>query len=394
MATRPRNRRALIIAAAADQFHRGGYHRVGTGDIAAAVGITPGALYYYFRSKQDLLGEAILDRLQRFELTLTETEHEPIEDMARALVTQALDHRDFGVLWQRESRQLPGPERDKLRHGMRNVGLRLAVRIGADRPELTDFQRELLAWSFLGIAASPSHSRIEIPRPRFDDVLTGVACSAVAAPLPLPTTRAEDPEATDPTLLAGRASRRQALLDAAVDLFARDGFQRVTMEEIGAVVGIAGPSIYNHFTGKPEILDEAVTRGVQWVHFLVTQILRSAASPTQALDALLRGYITFAIAHSALIDVLTGEAHHLPDERRRAARRTQHEFIADWIRLLSHDRPDSDPTELRAVVQAELNLINSIARTQHLAGHPQIVEHLVSICSAMQRSHPAFEEDQ
>lgn len=384
MTTRPRNRRALIIAAAADQFHRLGYHRVATGDIAAAVGITAGALYRHFPSKQDLLGEIILDRLQRFEAVFSAAENGPVEDLVRALSTHGLDVRDLGVLWQRESRQLPGPERDKLRHRLRGLALRLADRISRHRPELTEFQAELLAWSVFAVIASPSHSKREFPRPRFDEILAAAAYSALAAPLPDTTSRSTDRPAIDRQLLAGRVSRREALLDAAVELFARDGFQGVTMEDIGAAVGIAGPSVYNHFSGKPEILDSAITRATQWLQFLVTQVLGSASAAEDAADALLRGSIAFAVAHSALLDVLIGETQHLPDDRRQAARQAQHEFVSDWIRLLTHDRPEIDRAELRILVQAELTVMSDIARTQHLADHPYLVDHLVSICSTIQ----------
>jgi AcrR family transcriptional regulator len=356
---------------------------VSTADIAAAVGITAGGLYRHFPSKQDLLSEIILDRLQRFEAAFNAAQNEPLEDAVRALATHALDYRDLGVLWQRESRQLPGPERDKLRHRLRELALRLAERIKERRPELTDVQREMLAWSVFAVVASPSHSAVEIPRPGFDELLTGAVCSAMAAPLPRLT--APDVNRAPPgrTLLADRVSRRESLLDAAVDLFARDGFQSVTMEDIGAAVGIAGPSVYNHFTGKPEILDAAITRGTQLLQLIVTEAL-STPTVDEALDALLRGYATSAIRHSALIDVLISETQHLPDDRRHAARRSQHEFVSDWIRLLSHDRPDRDPTELRAVVLAELTIINNIARTQHLTRHPTLLDDVVSICSTVQ----------
>jgi hypothetical protein len=74
----------------------------------------------------------------------------------------------------------------------------------------------------------------------------------------------------------------------------------------------------------------------------------------------------------------------LPDDRRHAARRAQHEFVSDWIRLLSHDLPGRNPAELRAVVLAELAIINNLARTQHLTSHPTLPDDLVSICSTIQ----------
>ncbi len=97
------------------------------------------------------------------------------------------------------------------------------------------------------------------------------------------------------------------------------------MEDIGAAVGIAGPSIYNHSTGELEILDSAITRGTQWLRFFVTQVLSSARTPREALEALIRGYVSVAAPNSALVEVLIAETHPLPDAGRHAGRRAQHD---------------------------------------------------------------------
>ena len=59
--TRPRAhgrreaKRAEILRRAADAFREKGFHAAAMRDIAATLGMTPGNLYYYFKSKDDLL---------------------------------------------------------------------------------------------------------------------------------------------------------------------------------------------------------------------------------------------------------------------------------------------------------------------------------------------------
>lgn len=383
MTTRPRNRRALIMAAAADRFHQVGYHRVGTGDIAAAVGITAGALYRHFGSKQELLGEIILDRLQRYEQAFAETADQPLGEAVRLMAGHGLEHRELGILWQREARELEQPERDDLRHRLRALALELAGRVHAQRPDLTKARAELVAWSMFAVISSPTHSTITIPRPRHDEILAALVMSAIS--VPLPERAAPDPgPIPDPELLRGRVSRREALLDAAVDLFARDGFHRTKMEDIGAAVGIAGPSIYNHFGGKTEILDAAITRGTQWLQMVVSQVLGTAPTAAEALEALLRSYAVFALRFTALIDVLINETPRLPEDRRSAARQAQRDFVSEWVRLLGSGRPDAPEVELRITVQAVLSIVNDIARIQHLRVDPGLLDDLVAVCLAVQ----------
>ena len=49
---------------------------------------------------------------------------------------------------------------------------------------------------------------------------------------------------------------REKILDAAIDLFARKGFDTVTMQEIADAVSIKKASLYYHYTSKEEILEK------------------------------------------------------------------------------------------------------------------------------------------
>ncbi len=53
------NRKDQILEAALEVFAAKGFDRATNRDIALAAGITPGLIYHYFKSKQDLLWEAI-----------------------------------------------------------------------------------------------------------------------------------------------------------------------------------------------------------------------------------------------------------------------------------------------------------------------------------------------
>jgi AcrR family transcriptional regulator len=55
----PRRRHVEVLEAAARVFHEKGYESTSIQDIAEAVGILKGSLYYYIRSKEDLLYEII-----------------------------------------------------------------------------------------------------------------------------------------------------------------------------------------------------------------------------------------------------------------------------------------------------------------------------------------------
>lgn len=55
-----------------------------------------------------------------------------------------------------------------------------------------------------------------------------------------------------------REDRQELILNAALELFARQGVSHVTMQEIARQAGISKGLIYNYFTGKEDLLNELI----------------------------------------------------------------------------------------------------------------------------------------
>ena len=64
--------RREIVEAANRLFYHRGYNRTSFSDIAAAAGIPRGNFYYYFKSKDDILGAVIDARIERIRAALAE----------------------------------------------------------------------------------------------------------------------------------------------------------------------------------------------------------------------------------------------------------------------------------------------------------------------------------
>lgn len=359
-AVRPPNRRALITSAASELFYRRGYSRVGMSDIAEAVGIGPSALYRHFSGKQQLLTRVVLDQLEPFQSILcAEPGDGDLDPLVRKLAAVALDNRQLGVLWQRESRHLAAEARNELKEQLRVVATRLARLAQAYRPDLTDHAARFRAWCLFSVLTSPSYHQVDLPRGQFEGVLRNMLVAVGRQPAPDTTARAQQV----PVPLDHQASRRRVLLSAATRLFAEHGYAAVTMEDIGAAVGIAGPSVYNHFVSKPELLDAVITRGTSWLEMELERTLGTTATARDALDALVRTYVGFAAGHRGFVDLLISEVDHLPTLQRHRVRQTQHEYVSEWVELLLAQRRELDRPTGRVLVQAALTLANDMVRT-------------------------------
>jgi AcrR family transcriptional regulator len=103
-----------------------------------------------------------------------------------------------------------------------------------------------------------------------------------------------------------RADRRQALLAAGADLFSRQGYREVSIEEIARGAGVGTGSFYTYFTGKEEFYEEILDGIEQQGRQEVDRLVASFESPLNRLKAVYR-FATLGIRRSPLLlGVLTG----------------------------------------------------------------------------------------
>jgi AcrR family transcriptional regulator len=57
----------------------------------------------------------------------------------------------------------------------------------------------------------------------------------------------------------GRTGTKDRIMDTAIDLFSRKGYEAVSVQEIAVAVGIKKSSIYNHFKSKDQILQSILS---------------------------------------------------------------------------------------------------------------------------------------
>ncbi|HTF48901.1 MAG TPA: TetR family transcriptional regulator [Pseudonocardia sp.] len=381
--TRPQNRRQLILAAAADLFYRRGYSNVSMGEIAEAVAIGPSALYRHFRGKQELLSEVVLAAFGSARTALADAAGRDGVAAARECASAVLDHRELGVLWQREARHLPPAQSERLRRELRSIASLFTDLVRATRAELDPGRAEVLAWSVLAALVSVSFQQVRLPRPEYDELLETMVTRILGAPLspagpavPLPLV---PPVPVDD---AGDGTRREVLVRAATRLFAERGYQGVGIEEIGAAAGISGPSIYHHFASKSQLLIAVLERGGGRLRSDLRRTLSTVQDPAAALAALLHSYIGFAMVNSSLVELLIIEVDQLPDEWRRV-RQAQRNYVAEWVRLLRQVHPELAAGPARVLVQAALNVVNDLARTPHLREQPGLADAIYAVDAAI-----------
>jgi AcrR family transcriptional regulator len=382
--TRPRNRRELILAAAADLFAKHGYAKVGMSDLADAVGIGPSALYRHFAGKQEVLATVLAGGLSSARELVWGLDLTDQSAAAAGLAGYALDQRHLGLTWQREARELSPAAYQQLRDVTADIGRGLAGYVKSVRPGTPGAAADLLAWAVLAVLTSPSFHHLDLPRPAYQDLLADLIRTVLDTGLPAAAparVTGPDPGTRPPALVP--ASRREELLTQAVRMFAAHGYTQVSIEDIGKAVGISGPSVYNHWPNKLDLLVTTLRRGAAALAMDVSTAYRLAADAAGALRMLIGFYVALSHTHHETIGLLITDIDHLPDGERDAIRRAQRDFVSEWVHLLRLDQPQLDPTAARIRLHAALSVANDIARTPHLHRDPAIPAAVETICASL-----------
>ena len=153
--------------------------------------------------------------------------------------------------------------------------------------------------------------------------------------------------------------RRAEIMSAAAALFAQRGFHGVSIDDIGAAAGLSGPGIYRHFPSKEAVLAQMLLDISERLLEEGGRRASAAADAQEALDALLRWHIGFALGQPDLITVQTRELANVPATARRQIRRLQRLYVEEWVTVLSELSPHAAQAGLRTAVHATFGLLNS-----------------------------------
>lgn len=157
-------------------------------------------------------------------------------------------------------------------------------------------------------------------------------------------------------------TRRDEIMVAATKLFSSKGYAAVTVEDIGAAVGVTGPALYRHFASKEEILVSVLTRAGDRIEADARVVSRAASGPDEALRLIVRNYLAEIIPHRRLVgSYLQGTAISADSVTAAPLRARQRKYIRHVASVLRRWRPELSPSQAQTLVHAMFGLLNSVA---------------------------------
>ena len=156
-----------------------------------------------------------------------------------------------------------------------------------------------------------------------------------------------------------RPERRAQILATAAELFAHRGFHGVSIDELGAAVGVSGPALYRYFPSKDAMLSEMLVGISERLLAEGTRRMARTDGAVAALRALIGWHVEFALTEPALITVQERNLANLPAADRHRVRQLQRRYVETWVDVLLRVLPDADEATARAAAHAVFGLINS-----------------------------------
>lgn len=358
-----------ILAAAAKHFAANGYDGTTVADIAASVGISGAAIYRHYDSKEAMLIAMVRDMVTEWEAAVVSAAanaaHDPdlaLRDLCRASVQVALHYPDVITVWHVESRgQLNAQVRRELADRRSRIVSTWVNRIVTSNPGISPAEANRRVRLALMVLNGAARART-LPRSSASEVLYAMMLGFIFAPPVLP-----DPEPTHVAPLSpALPGTRGAIMSAAADLLAERGFHAMSMNDIGARVGIAGPSIYKHFGNKAAILDAVVT--------LAASRMTEAASTTLAFEPdrarwvleFVDQFACWSFASDPLVTAYMFESNRLDPASATAHMKMRRQYNRLWITASQARWPKLDPTVAAVMALSTMEVLFGAPRSEHV----------------------------
>ena len=181
--------------------------------------------------------------------------------------------------------------------------------------------------------------------------------------------------------MTARRDRRSEILSTAARMYSVSGFHGVSIDDLGAELGISGPAIYRYFAGKEAILSEMLVD-------ISKRLLEGARArvaeheiPSDQLTALIDFHTDFALTESELIAVQYRDLGSAPERERRQVRSLQRQYVGIWVEVLQAVYAGVSEQRARSAAQAVFGLLNSTPYSGR-AGEPRMDDLLRGMAAA------------
>ena len=108
-------------------------------------------------------------------------------------------------------------------------------------------------------------------------------------------------------------SRKEEIIKTASRLFYEKGYQAVSMRDIAADMNIKAASLYNHITGKQEILSSIIMQVAEQFTIGMENVVVKNTSALKKVEEVIELHIDITVNYSVFLATMNDDWMHLPE---------------------------------------------------------------------------------
>jgi AcrR family transcriptional regulator len=108
-----------------------------------------------------------------------------------------------------------------------------------------------------------------------------------------------------------RLMRRQEIIDAAREVFARKGFNAATLEDVAERAEFGKGTLYNYFTNKESLFQSVLEDSFQQVHQIASDALSGERTFEEKIELFIGGELGYFFRNFESMHLMMRESHYL-----------------------------------------------------------------------------------
>jgi AcrR family transcriptional regulator len=304
------DRRERVLDEAARQLNAKGVLLTSLAEIAAKLGVTRGAMYYYVADREDLVFQCYRRAAEIIARHLQEANRVggTAADVLASFITRMLDPNEPEIAARAEIAMMNPTQRDTIQGLYDALATRLGhvLKTGQSEGVLRACDVEvnarvilsLVTWAPLARPWSQAANPLDPARVRAAVMAT--IFNGFSATSDLPNFQPIDLSRLSPPVVsafdrdAALEAKREALIRVASRLFNRKGIDATSLDEIAAQLGTTKRTLHHHIGSKQDVVSACYVRAFRIFNFIKDRMLEYPGSRLDALaasmDALARAY--------------------------------------------------------------------------------------------------------
>lgn len=127
---------------------------------------------------------------------------------------------------------------------------------------------------------------------------------------------------------------RARLLEHSCKLFARHGYEGVSMRDIAGAVGLRQSAIYNHFSSKQDLLVTMMVTHMEQLLDAMRDAVAGATHPVQRLEAFARFHVLYHIENPENVFLAYMELRSLSEAGRKAVMPLRNQYESTLLDIV------------------------------------------------------------